>query len=281
MVKRLALSLFVAVALLGVNLPLPALGSTPQQHTGRVLINAPELPAVHLTPPALPAGAPAKQAGPVVKAGKLNHVNVLSSDALTKLHQLGMKVLDNRDGQWRVEANISGEDRIVTVVDGVLPSGREVVGFGSAPASSAAATGLVRALNVSAGTSYFFICSYAYQAYYGGDLYVHLCAVDANMVMAVLFILEAAVGGVVGALLGGPVGAIVGIAIGSLAGLITIAYFWTHMDSSGNVDIVIPNWTMLPPFGGYILWANSGRWDYMYDQCWVYEGQWYAPICSY
>lgn len=289
MVKRLGLSLFIAVTVTGFNIPLPAVGSTPQQPPGRVLINAPEMPAVDLTPPAPPAGAPKKHSkgnthsGVVVKAGELNHVTGFTSDVVAKLRASGLQVLDNHQGLVRVEATINGEARVLTVVDGVLPSGREVIGFGTAPLSAraSAATSLVRTLNVSADTRYFAICSYMYMDSYWDDLHVHLCAIDAAYTLAILGVLEATAGTVVGLFMGGPVGAAVGLAVGTAAALLTILYFWTHSDANGNVDFVIPNQTMLPPFGGDILWANIGRWDYMWDQCWIYEGGWYDPVCSW
>ena len=282
MVKRLALSVFVAVALVSINVPLPAIGSPPQS-ADRVLINAPEMPAVDLSQPALPAGAPVKNPVAPGKSGKSNHVSALSSDAVAKLGKHGLKVLDNREGLLRVEATISGQDRILTVVDGVLASGREVVGFGTAPAPAApAAVSLIRALDVSAGTQYFFICSYAYMTSYWSDLHIHLCTVDAAYIAAIITIVGAAVGGIVGALMGGVVGGVVGVATGTILGLLTIVYFWTHSDSAGNVDIVIPNWTLQPPYGGNILWADRGLWDYMPDQCWIRDyGYYYHPRCSY
>jgi hypothetical protein len=281
MVKRLALSVFVAVALVGINLPLPAIGSAPQS-AQRVLINAPEMPAVDLTQPALPAGAPVKNPVAPGKSGKSNHVSALSSDVVAQLGQHGLKVLDNREGLLRVEATLNGQDRVLTVVDGVLPSGREVVGFGTAPAPAPTAFSLIRALDVSAGIQYFFICSYAYMNSYWSDLHVHLCNVDANYIAAIVTLVGAAVGGIVGALMGGPVGGVVGVAIGTIVGLLTYVYFWTHSDQYGNVDVTIPNWTMQPPYGGYMLWADRGLWDYMPDQCWIRDyGYYYHPRCSY
>jgi hypothetical protein len=282
MVKRLALSVFVAVVVVGINIPMPAIGSAPQS-AGRVLINAPEMPAVDLTPPPLPAGAPVKNPVAPVKSGSPNHVSALSSDAAAKLRQQGLKVLDNREGLVRIEATVNGQDRVLTVVDGVLASGREVVGFGTAPAApSTGGVSLIRALDVSANTQYFFLCSYAWMNSYWGDLHVHLCNVDATYIAAIITLVGATVGGLVGVFFGSAAGGVAGVAIGTIIGLLTIVYFWTHSDIYGNVDIVIPNWTMQPPYGGYILWADPGLWDYMPDQCFIRDYGWYYhPRCSY
>jgi hypothetical protein len=241
------------------------------------------MPAVDLTPPALPAGAPVKHPSAPAKSGQANHVSALSADGVAKLRQHGLKVLDNREGLWRIEATLNGRDRVLTVVDGVLPSGREVVGFGTAPASTTTgSTSLLRALDVSANTTYFFICSYAVMAAGWDQMYLHLCTVDAAFLSGILLVVGAAVGGLVGALMGGTAGAVVGIAITTLLSLAIILWFWSHSDSWGNIDLLIPNLTMQPPFGGNVYWSNVGLWDYMYDQCWINErGNWYAPVCSY
>src|SRR4029077_13693469 len=171
--------------------------------------------------------------------------------------------------------------RVLTVVDGVLPSGREVVGFGTAPAPAPTAFSLVRALDVSAGTQYFFICSYAYMNSYYDDLHVHLCNVDATYIAAIITVIGAAVGTVVGMYFFGAAGPVIGVAIGTVVALLTIVYFWTDSDQWGNVNIVIPNWMMQPPYGGYMLWADRGLWDYMPDQCWIRDyGYYYHPRCS-
>jgi hypothetical protein len=295
MFRRLALSLLIAFGLVTFNVSLPAIGSTSSEPAGRVLINAPEPVASDLTPPpflrsavappgfgALPAGIVAKRSAPVINSGQSNHVSKLGPQDVQNIERQGMKVLDNREGEWQIQAKVNGESRLFVVVDAVLPSGREVVGFGTTPMPSQPAVSLIRALDVSAGSVGFFICSYAWMTSYYADLHVHLCTVDAAAIAAILTIVGAAVGGLVGAIMGGAVGAVVGIAIGTALGLLTIIFFWTHSDSQGNVDFVIPSWTMQPPFGGQMLWANIGRWDYMWDQCWINDsGSWYAPRCSY
>lgn len=281
MFKRLAVSVCVAVGVVVLNLPMPALGSTPQP-VGRVLINAPEMPAVDLTPPPLPAGAPLKQARPLA-AGAANHVSALPASTLRAFQQAGMTVLTNRDGEWQFEATVNGEARIFTAVDGRLPSGREVVGFGTMPAPTATSqASLIRVLNVSANSVSFAICSYAWQNGFYGDLHVHLCSVDAAYISAIITLIGATVGGLVGVLMGNVAGGVAGVAIGTIVGLLTIVFFWTHSDAWGNVDFVVPNWTMQLPYGGYILWADISLWDYMPDQCWINDrGHYYAPRCSY
>lgn len=48
----------------------------------------------------------------------------------------------------------------------------------------------------------------------------------------------------------------------------------------GSVSFTIPYWTMAPPFGGYIYVNSSGRWIYMWNQCWIlYDGNYYDPYC--
>lgn len=280
MVKRLAVSICVAVGLLAINLPTPAIGST-NQPPGRVLINAPD-PAYNLSPPALPAGAPTKHIAKGQAQAAANHVTMLSADAVGRLGAKGFRVITNRDGEWQVVGNIAGALRMFTVVDGVLPDGRQVVGFGTTAVVGSASVGSLGPLAVSADSTNFAICSYAWQNGYWDDLHIHLCAVDAAFVFAILLILETAVATLVGVLIGGPVGAVVGIAATTIASIVTIVYWWTHSDQYGNVDVVIPNWTMQPPYGGYIYWADVNLWDYMPDQCWIYDlGRWYAPQCSY
>jgi hypothetical protein len=64
MVKRLALSVVVAFTLVGLNIPMPAVGVAASPPAARVLINAPDMPAVDLTPPALPSSTRARRQNP-------------------------------------------------------------------------------------------------------------------------------------------------------------------------------------------------------------------------
>jgi hypothetical protein len=281
MVKRFAVSVVVAVGLLVFNLPMPAIGSTASQSPGRVLINAPDTPSYNASMPSRFAGAARKPQAPHI-TGAPNHVRALSADAARKFAAQGLTLLTNREGEWQFSATLGGTSRLITVVDGVLPSGRQVVGFGTSPVEKSSTAGLFRTTTVNAGVSYILICSYAWMNSYYDDLHLHLCNVDATYLAAIITVVEAAIGTLVGVLIGNVVGGVVGLAVGTGLALLTLGFFWTHSDAWGNVDFVIPSWTMSPPFGGNVLWANVNVWDYMWDQCWINDhGYWYHPQCSY
>jgi len=281
MVKRLSASICIAFGLLVFNLPMPALGSS-SAPPGRILINAPEMPTVDVNPTAGIAASKGKHELAATKGFVPNHVKALSATNLQLFRSQGLNIVTNRDGEWQVSGNFAGEQRLFTTVDGILPSGRLVVGFGTTAMPAASPTGLLRATSVEAGSRSFLICSYAWMNSFYDDLHVHLCNVDATYLAAIITVLEAAVGGLVGVWIGSAVGGVVGIAAGTIAAVLTLVFFWTHSDAFGNVDFVIPHWTMMPPYGGNILWSDVRVWDYMADQCWIKDGgRWYAPKCTY
>jgi hypothetical protein len=300
---KVLISVAVAFSLTCINLPqsFAAAPSVPQ----RVLVDAPDPVAATAPAPATPKVVTGPQGVDIIQGsatseratssgktaipGTFTHVKKLAAADVAALEQSNSTVITSAEG--RLTATFTGKDGAaykVVLEDGVLKSGRQVVsisfvknGAAIAPAPASAA-GLFRLpiTNASANTTWFLRCSYATKNGYYGDLYVHLCAIDVFLVAGVLALLAALIGGLVGALVGNVVGAIVGLGVGTVLGLLVILFLWWNMASDGSVSFTIPYWTMVPPFGGYIYVNSSGRWLYMWNQCWIqYDGIYYHPYC--
>jgi hypothetical protein len=278
MLRRISIGLIVALGAMGVGIPIPAIGSD-SPPAGRIHINAPEPALSELTPPPLPSSAVPKAGASFMGVAASNHVSKLPADAVRRLNHQGVKVLTNREGELQLQAQVNGEERTLAIVDAVLPSGREVVGFGTVWAPPKPEP-LAFIRSVSANQVNFAICSYAYMNSPWDDLHVHLCPIDAAYTLGILLVASAAIGGLVGVWIGGPPGAVAGIAIGTILALLAIIYWWTHSDMTGNVDFAIPNWTLQPPYGGYIYWYSPGVWEWMSDECHITDrGYEYTPYC--
>jgi hypothetical protein len=293
--RRIAIGLVVAFTVSTVNFPVPAVTAASPQPAGpgRVVIDQPDPPTVDVAAPALPAGAPLKLAQKQIPrpvglgaSPRANHVSKLASANVASLQAKGFAVLDNTDGRLLLQSAVGGKVQQFVIVDAKLRSGKEVIGFGAVqPATQASAS--LFGKTAEALYQGFAWCSYAWMSSPYDDLHIHLCARDAPYVLAIVATIAAVVGTVVAALIAVVVGSACGeicspilyIAVVSIFAIATAAWFWLHTDAYGNVDVVIPNWTMQQPYGGYVLWANSGRWDYMYNQCWILEDRWYDRYC--
>jgi hypothetical protein len=178
---------------------------------------------------------------------------------------------------------VGGKTQQFLIADAKLRSGKEVIGFGVAPPAQQA-TASIFGTTAEAWFQGFGWCSYVYMNSYWDDLHVHLCAVDSQYVLAIALVISAAVGAIIGLVVGiacGEIcGPIVAVAVVSALAIALIGFWWLHTNpSTGDVDFVIPHWTMVSPFGGNVYWANSGLWDYMWNQCWIYDDQWYSRYC--
>jgi hypothetical protein len=212
-----------------------------------------------------------------------NHVSKLTPAQVQDLQAQGFAVLDNSEGRLLLKGVAGGKTQQFLIADAKLRSGREVVGFGVAPPTQQASASII-GKTAEAWFQSFAWCSYAYMNSYWDDLHVHLCAADQQYVLAIALVISAAVGTVIGLVVGlacGEIcGPIVAVAVVSALAIALIGFWWLHTNpQTGDVDFVIPHWTMVSPFGGYVLWANSGLWDYMWNQCWIYDNQWYNRYC--
>jgi hypothetical protein len=298
------LGVALSVALMCINLP-PSYAAAPAA-SQRVVVDAPDPPAAAVVAPAtipqvttvadgvdVSAGAPTVAGATTQKTrmpiAPLTHVKKLAASNVAALESANATTITSAEG--RLSATFTGKDGLkyqVLLEDGVLKSGRQVVAISFVSAATAArlaqtaSTGLFRlpVTTAAANTTWFLRCSYATQNGYYGDLYVHICAIDVFLVSGVLALLAALVGGLVGALIGGALGAIVGIGVGTVLALIFLIFLWANMAWDGSVSFTIPHWTMMAPFGGYIYINSSGRWIYMWNQCWIqYSGIYYIPYC--
>jgi len=284
--RRVSIAVLLALAASSINIPLPGIAGAapPSSSSNRILIDQPDPPDNNVPAPALPPGAPVKQIPTTVISASvhLNHVSKLTPADVQSLQAHGYTILDNMDGRIRVQTAVSGKAQQFLIADAKLRSGKEVIGFGVYQPANQPTAGLI-GTTVQAWSWGFGWCSYAYMNSSGGDLHVHLCAQDSPYVLAIALVIAAAVGALIGIVVGigcGEIcGPIVGVAAISILSIALIGYWWLHSDRYGNTDIVIPHWTMVSPFGGYILWVNSGRWDYMSNQCWILDNRWYDRYC--
>jgi hypothetical protein len=268
--QRIAVGLVVCIGLVGAS-PLPAVGSNqpePVTQTGRIFVDAPDFPAVdESTMPALPPeltalkAQAAQAAQPAASLTPANHVSRLSTDQVAKLELSNGKVITNREGLVEVLLG----DRILGMGDAVLPSGTEVVGFGSRLGAAPAGP----------GERYFGWCSYI--AMQGGwaPAGLHVCARDHPYVVGIggiavvtaSFFVGLMLGMAIGELEGAAAGAAVGVALGFLITVVALAIAWWHTADNGDVNIYLPNYTMLPPFGGSAMWVYTQHWFWMPYVC--------------
>jgi hypothetical protein len=300
------LGVTLSFALMCVNLPtsFAAAPAAPQ----RVLVDAPDPPAItSMAPTTIPQvtsvgqgidisagvptvqGAATRQTKTQVAPAPLTHVKKLGASAVAAIEKANSTTVTTAEG--RLTASFTGKDGLgyqLVLEDGVLKSGLQVVAISvvSAGAASNVAQATAKSLfrlpvtTAAANTSWFLRCSYATQNGYYGDLYVHLCAIDVFLVSGVLAVLAALIGGLVGALIGNAIGAVVGLGVGTILALIALYFLWQNMAWDGSVSFTVPHWTMMPPFGGNIYINSSGRWVYMWNQCWIlYLNHYYDTYC--
>lgn len=172
----------------------------------------------------------------------------------------------------RVLTVSKGVSYLVTLSDGVLKSGRAVIGIATQKLNSVASASLASAgpVRAYATTTWLLACSYATRANSWSDLYVYICPRDVYLLSGTLGIIAAAT-----AIFGGPVG----IAIATALGLAVVVSIWHFMNNDGSIGITIPAWTISPPFGLWIYYWNRLQ-AYMYNECWIrIDNWWYKPYC--
>jgi hypothetical protein len=255
--RRIAIAVVLALAASTVQFPLPGVtAAAPQSSSGgRILIDQPDPPVVNTTPPPLPVGAPVKHesGAPRSTAGvHANHVSKLTPAQVQDLQAQGFAVLDNSEGRLLLKGVAGGKTQQFLIADAKLRSGREVVGFGVAPPTQQASASII-GKTAEAWFQSFAWCSYAYMNSYWDDLHVHLCAADQQYVLAIALVISAAVGTVIGLVVGlacGEIcGPIVAVAVVSALAIALIGFWWLHTNpQTGDVDFVIPHWTMVSPF---------------------------------
>jgi hypothetical protein len=276
--RRISLGLVGAFAITALNLPaslaVTQAATTPTAMVGgRALVEAPDPPAAELARSATSSlTTPGKAGlGPLLPAS--NHVRKLDTAEILKFEQdNGAKVLESSEGRFTVLTETKGVSYLVTLSDGVLKSGRAVIGIATQKLTSAASANLVSVgpVRAYASTSWFLACSYATRANSWSDLYVYICPRDVYLLSGTLGVIAAAT-----AIFGGPVG----IGIATALGLAVVVSVWHFMNNDGSIGITIPAWTIQAPFGGWIYYWNRLQ-AYMYNECWIrLDNWWYKPYC--
>jgi len=224
----------------------------------RVFVSAPD-PAAW--PPVREASPPGLVVTHMSRAqlpkGDYNHVRALSSAQLANLGgRTGIREVSSQDGHFSgVVSTAKGAYRI-TLADGVLASGRQVIAFGADLVGGSAAPvrpqqqGLI--LNAEAATRRMLRCSYETVDPATNNLFLYVCPADVVPMEGLLLVFFTVVGAIIGFIAGNVVGALIGALVGAALSAAVILGLWRITNLDGSITLTIPA----------VVWQNLSGWFY-------------------
>jgi hypothetical protein len=272
--RGLALAMLGSIVLWGI-FPLPSGLATNSPSERPVPVSASE-PATTLTAavnsvvpsPAVspgasnPVGSPSTAPTPTVSPSSARvHVRQLTAVEISRVEKATKsKVTESREGILRLGIFTRTASYFVTIQDGKLPSGRDVLALSfskTAPVTRTIRTAAV-GLNVAyAAQQGILICSYVVwpdNPVTGVGFYLHICPTDVVWI-------EVLSAGLVGALMGVAVGSLVGagivaagagaVAAALAAGVVTIGFQRALNQGSLDIHIQVGQWA--PPTGDIVF----------------------------
>jgi hypothetical protein len=246
----------LALATLGAGLliqfgPIPSPASAALKPP-RAFVEAPDPAAVSVGDKPAPGGAVVRNvAVSFPPSGDYNHVHQLSSAQVKALEgRTRMREVHSSDGLLTGLIAVPTGTLEVSIEDGVLASGRQVIAFGAGAVQSRAASVSGLVIDAAAYTRQFTKCSYETIDPNTGNLFVYICATDVGPMSGIIVAIMSAIGAGIGFVAGGPIGALVGALVGAALSIAVIAGVWRIENADGSITLTIPAF----------VWQNLSGW---------------------